>query len=136
MQRSRGETYPSDSAQARNLRAIPLCPATALIGGMCCALLCTHPYQATGFTVSHLGCPSCSPISETACMLRSSELSFLFFFLRFYLFINERGTGRGRSRLPAGSLMWDSIPGLQDKGRHSTTEAPRCPSSDLSKMKS
>ena len=35
------------------------------------------------------------------------------------LFIHERHTergrdiGRGRSRLPAGSLMWDSIPGLQ-----------------------
>ena len=25
-----------------------------------------------------------------------------------------RDTGRGRSRLHAGSLMWDSIPGLQD----------------------
>ena len=24
------------------------------------------------------------------------------------------GRGRGRSRLHAGSLMWDSIPGLQD----------------------
>ena len=47
-------------------------------------------------------------------------------FLRFYLFIRvtererqtetERGrdTGRGRSRLHAGSLTWDSIPGLQD----------------------
>ena len=28
----------------------------------------------------------------------------------------ERGrdTGGGRSRLPVGGLMWDSIPGLQD----------------------
>ena len=28
----------------------------------------------------------------------------------------ERGrdTGRGRSGIPAGSPMWDSIPGLQD----------------------
>ena len=25
-----------------------------------------------------------------------------------------RDTGRGRSRLHAGRLMWDSIPGLQD----------------------
>ena len=37
-----------------------------------------------------------------------------------YLFIHERhrergrDTGRGRSRLPAGSPMWDSIPGPQD----------------------
>ena len=43
-----------------------------------------------------------------------------FFFLRFYLFIHERhthrgrDTGRGRSRLHAGSPMWDLIPGLQD----------------------
>ena len=38
---------------------------------------------------------------------------------RFYLFImrdKERGrdTGRGRSRLHAGSPMWNSIPGPQD----------------------
>ena len=43
-----------------------------------------------------------------------------FSFLRFYLFIHERHTqrgrdiSRGRSRLPEGSPMWDSIPGLQD----------------------
>ena len=48
-------------------------------------------------------------------------LSFLFFFfLRFYLCIHERhrergrDTGRGRSRLHAGSLSQDSILGLQD----------------------
>ena len=43
----------------------------------------------------------------------------LVFFLRFYLFIHERprerergrDAGRGRSRLPAGSLTWDLIPG-------------------------
>ena len=41
-------------------------------------------------------------------------------FLRFYLFIHERhrerdrGIGRGRSRLPDGSLMWDSIPRPRD----------------------
>ena len=42
-----------------------------------------------------------------------------FFFLKkiFYLFFHERhtergrDTGRARSRLPAGSSMWDSIPG-------------------------
>ena len=45
----------------------------------------------------------------------------------------ERGrdTGRGRSRIPVGTLMWDSILGLQDmtwaKGRCSTTEPPRHP---------
>ena len=44
----------------------------------------------------------------------------LFSFLRCYLFIHKRhtersrDTGRGRSRFHAGSLMWDSIPGLQD----------------------
>ena len=44
----------------------------------------------------------------------------VFFFLRFYLFIHERhterdrDTGRGRSWLPVGNLMWDSIQGPQD----------------------
>ena len=44
----------------------------------------------------------------------------LFCFLRFYLFFNERHKergreiGRGRSRLPVGSLMWDSIPESRD----------------------
>ena len=43
-----------------------------------------------------------------------------FFFLRFYLLIHERhtergrDTGRGRSRLHAGSPMWDLIPGPRD----------------------
>ena len=45
------------------------------------------------------------------------------FFKRFYLFYlfmrdTEReaeNTGRGRSRLHAGSPTWDSIPGLQDQ---------------------
>ena len=45
----------------------------------------------------------------------------------------ERGrdTGRGRSRLHAGSLMWDSIPGTpgsrpEPKGDALTAEPPRC----------
>ena len=51
---------------------------------------------------------------------RCVYLTVLFFFLRFYLFMihteREKGrdAGRGRSRLHAGSLMWDLIPGLQD----------------------
>ena len=63
-----------------------------------------------------------------------------FFFLRFYLFIlrdthTERGrdTGRGRSRLRAGSLMGDSIPGSQDHTLSQrqtlncwTTQVPPC----------
>ena len=61
----------------------------------------------------------------------------LFYFLRFYLFIHERprergrNTGRGRSRLYAGSLMcgtrsWDSRIIPWTKGRCSTAEPPRC----------
>ena len=47
--------------------------------------------------------------------------SVCFFVLRFCLFIHERHTergreiGRGRSRLHAGSPMWDSIPGPWDQ---------------------
>ena len=46
--------------------------------------------------------------------LRHAGIPVLFFLS--YLFMRERGReiGRGRSRLHAGSLMWDSIPGLQD----------------------
>ena len=42
-------------------------------------------------------------------------------FLIFYLFIHERhtergrDTGRERSRLHVGNMMWDSIPRLQDE---------------------
>ena len=40
------------------------------------------------------------------------------FFKRLYLFIRdmerEAETGRVKGRLPAGSLMWDSLPGPQD----------------------
>ena len=45
----------------------------------------------------------------------------LFFFFKIYLFIHERERERGRdtrgmrSRLHARSLMWDSIPELQDR---------------------
>ena len=40
----------------------------------------------------------------------------------------ERGrdTGRGRSRLHAGSLMWDSIPGLQDRALGQRQVLNRC----------
>ena len=64
-------------------------------------------------------------------------LPFLMCFLKIYIFINERHTergraaDRGRSKLPAGSPMQDSILGPQDpriptraKGRHSSTEQP------------
>ena len=48
------------------------------------------------------------------------SVSLFFCFWRFYLFIHERewersrDTDRGRSRLHAGSPMWDSIPGSWD----------------------
>ena len=51
------------------------------------------------------------------CLL-SSLLFFFIFMILFILFMRntERGrdTGRGRSRLHAGSPTWDLIPGLQD----------------------
>ena len=51
---------------------------------------------------------------------RKMPVDSVMIFLKLYLFINEkhrergRDTGRGRSRLHAGSPMWDPIPGLQD----------------------
>ena len=51
---------------------------------------------------------------------RTLELFIESLFLRCYLFIHERqrergrDTSRGRSRLLAGSLMWNLIPGFQD----------------------
>ena len=60
---------------------------------------------------------------------------FSFFFSFIYSFMREGETGRdpsrGRSRLPAGSPIQDSIPGPRghalSQGRCSTTEPPRCP---------
>ena len=59
------------------------------------------------------------PASEAA----SADMHFFKDFI--YLFMRDReregerersrDTGRGRSRLHAGSLMWDSIPVLQDQ---------------------
>ena len=63
-------------------------------------------------------------------LLMKEKLIPLFFFKDFiYLFIRDtqrgRDTGRRRSRLHVGSLMWDSISGLQDHalGRR---QAPNC----------
>ena len=50
-----------------------------------------------------------------------------------YSWETQRGTdiGRGRSRLPGGSLMWDSVPGtrrqaMSQRQRYSNTEPPGC----------
>ena len=72
------------------------------------------------------------PAPSNSCLYVS-----FFLFLRFYLCIHERHTERGRDRnrgkgrLPAGTLMWDSIPGLWDHGlsqrqmlNHWATQAP------------
>ena len=73
---------------------------------------------------------SCIPGSQPELKAGTQPLSHpgilhqsFFFFKIFYLFMidiereRERGidTGRGRSRIHAGSLMQDSIPGLQDR---------------------
>ena len=49
---------------------------------------------------------------------RTQDLNDFFYFYLFMIVTeSERGrdTGRGRSRLHAGSLMWDSILDLQDQ---------------------
>ena len=63
-------------------------------------------------------CQLCQPSGYLMRHLLSLEQLFLYLiFLRFYLFIRDRkrgrDTGRGRSRLHAGSPMWDSILGLR-----------------------
>ena len=64
-----------------------------------------------------LGTKACGPERWHTFVL---SVMYSFFKKRFYLFIHERhkergkDTGRGRSRLHAGSPMWDSIPGLWD----------------------
>ena len=45
----------------------------------------------------------------------------------------DRDIGRGRSRLHAGSPIWDSGMMPWTKGRHSTTEPPRHPSKQIFK---
>ena len=49
-------------------------------------------------------------------MVTGSNISVMFFKDFIYLFIHERhrDQGRERSRVHAGTLKWDSIPGLQD----------------------
>ena len=52
------------------------------------------------------------------------------FLKKFYLFIHEkhrkrgRDIARGRSRLHAGSLMWDSIPGLGSRSEPKADAQP------------
>ena len=65
--------------------------------------------------------PTCSNLNFLDVLYHESSSVFLSFFKkRFYLFIHDRhiergrDIGRERSRLPAWSLMWDSIPGLWD----------------------
>ena len=49
-----------------------------------------------------------------------TAVSYFIFFLKILFIFHERhtergrDTGRGRSRLPEGSPIWDSIPGHQD----------------------
>ena len=76
-------------------------------------------------------------VSDTDMLPKNIRRSNFSLFLRFYLFIHERhtersrDTGRGRSRLTAGSPMRNSIPGPQDhalsRRQTSTTEPPRHP---------
>ena len=49
--------------------------------------------------------------------LNVNELDFIYLFIHSFMIDRKRevgDTGRGRSRLHAGSPMWDLIPGLQD----------------------
>ena len=96
----------------------------------------TQNQEANTQSTKPLRCPSLTTFFSG--MFGFLSLYFLYiFFLRFCLFIHERYrergryTVRGRIRLPAGSLMWDSIPGPCDHGlsqrqtlNHWTTHVP------------
>ena len=57
-----------------------------------------------------------SSFHNTITLQRVTRENFIYLFMRDTERERERGrdTGRERSRLHAGSPMWDSIPGLQD----------------------
>ena len=61
------------------------------------------------------GCVTCKPENVYYLALFFFK-DFIYLFMRIHREERERGrdTGRGRSRLQAGSPMWDSIPELQD----------------------
>ena len=56
---------------------------------------------------------------EITQMYKLANKEFIFLKDFIYLFMRDtergKGIGRGRSRLPEGSPMWDSILGLQDQ---------------------
>ena len=73
-----------------------------------------------GWGTVHIGI-NCLASAKIPDSLKESKCVFVFvedFFFLTYSWETHtkrgRDTGRGRSRLHAGSLMWDSIPGLQD----------------------
>ena len=67
--------------------------------------------------------------SNSVCL--RSKSTFFLKILFIYSWETQRDRGRGRSRLPAGNLIWNSIPGLRitpwAKSRCSTAEPPRHP---------
>ena len=69
------------------------------------------------------------PLTEIIGKVFQLFFYFLFFLKILFIYLSmidiERGrdTGRGRSRLHAGSPTWDSIPGLQD-GAPGQRQAP------------
>ena len=73
-------------------------------------------------------CPSSStPCRDSTSVFSHLKKNFIYLLTR----RRERGRdkGRGRSRLPSGCETWSQDPGITTwaKGRHSTTEPPRCP---------
>ena len=113
------------------LRLLPLYYCPHLHRPSFCPLYILVPCSVTGICYS-----LCLADSSPDPYVSGSFLSLrLFFFLRFYLFIHERhrergrDVGRGRSRLPTGTLMQDSIPGPQDHDQrqminHWATQVP------------
>ena len=100
------------------------------------------PRSGPWFKSADIWVPDSTGVKYFASKMRNSRMCCCiltnFFFLRFYSWETQREKqrhSRGRSRLPAGSPMWDSIRDSRitswAKGRCSTAEPPRHPISSL-----
>ena len=94
-------------------------PLTLSYSKLISYLLTSYHDQALHFSIHSPTCLNLSTVPQQN-WATSDKVSWQIFFNFIYLFMRDRerergrDTVRGRSRLHAGSLTWDLIPGLQD----------------------